>query len=546
MRHTRPLLTLPLLLALAPSRALAQEPPHDNPDNSALAKDNHPLAGWHNGLAYLRDPNDNFRLYLQGRAQIDAYAWSGPAIDNVTGAGTPNPTMKPTIFLKRIRPEITGEVINMFTYMIAGDFGQSNVDNPDAKSTETSAAAPGGVPSATSGRYAAGDSVRFQAQATDVYVGGYWLNGLLNFQMGQYDAPFTMENRTSDKYFPFIERSMAVRAVGIPTNKEIGLMLWGEDKKKLLFYSIGGFDGKGQNRPNIDGRGEVIGRFVSHPLGFLGKSGMGLEDSQIGMSFRYGSRDPKTVLYDYPNLTTQGGYAFWKSTYKGDGGTNVHILPSGDQLGLAWELRVPIKMFDLTSEFVYIDNNTREAVEGFQATNTDRLGHIFGYSTYIQLGAWPLGNRDINGKPGYEAFPHVDFSKPDPVEPKQALQVLARYELVNLTYNSSNRADSKGVQAPSGLTNIDGNIVAHGLQFGANYWFTKHIRISANYEWYTFPDSAPIGATPAANEPGGMAGPTWSNKNRAQAPGNTIGTDNPGRDNAHDLHEFSMRFAVAL
>src|SRR5260221_10391310 len=34
-----------------------------------------PLAGWHGGLFYLRDENDNFRLHLQGRAQIDVYSY---------------------------------------------------------------------------------------------------------------------------------------------------------------------------------------------------------------------------------------------------------------------------------------------------------------------------------------------------------------------------------------------------------------------------------------------------------------------------------------
>ena len=48
-----------------------------------------------------------------------------------------------------------------------------------------------------------------------------------NFQVGQFDAPFTLENRTSDKYFDFMERSLAVRAFAVPNNKEDGIMLWG-------------------------------------------------------------------------------------------------------------------------------------------------------------------------------------------------------------------------------------------------------------------------------------------------------------------------------
>src|SRR5260221_13942032 len=143
----------------------------------------------------------------------------------------------------------------------------------------------------------------------------------------------------------------------------------------------------------MDGRGELMARVFTHPLFFMKKS-QGLNDTQIGMSIRYGSRDGTTncnpdeltkdpkcartasVTYDYPAMSTPGGYAFWVPTYKGAGG-QTHILPSGDQFALAGELRVPWKRFDLTGEIVYIDNNTRESIEGFQAANTERLGHIF-------------------------------------------------------------------------------------------------------------------------------------------------------------------------
>jgi len=72
------------------------EPGPSPTDSSPLAKDGHPLAGWHNGLFYLRDYNDNYVLYPQGRAQIDTYAYAGP--------GIPETTLKPTMFLRRVRP----------------------------------------------------------------------------------------------------------------------------------------------------------------------------------------------------------------------------------------------------------------------------------------------------------------------------------------------------------------------------------------------------------------------------------------------------------
>jgi len=503
-------LTLAALLSLPMVARAEGEPPKEDPDRSSLAKDGHPLAGWHNGVAYLRDPHDNFRIYPQGRAHVDGYAYMG----NGVGATA----LKPTIFLRRIRPEITGEILGTFVFSIAAEIGANAVDNANG-TNETSAAPPGTAPGATTGRYAAGESVRISAQPTDVYIGGRFLDGLFNFQVGQFDAPFTMENRTSDKYIPFLERSYVARVVGVPTNKELGAMVWGEPKNKVIHYSLGLFDGDGQNRLNMDGRGDFMARVFAHPLFFMKpKKAMGLQDTQVGLSVRYGSRDPKTVTYDYFPMNTQGGYSFWTGVYRGANGW-THILPSGDQIGVATEARIPFGKFDLTHELVWIQNDTREALEGYQATNTERYGQMSGFAQYAMLGFWVYGKRDINGMPGYENFTRVDFSKNDPADPPWAVQLLARWEMMSLNYKSASRAGTVDAR------NIDGDIVAHGLGLGANVWFTKHIRTSLNYRVDLFPDAGP-GLT-----------------NRAQAPNNRQGAQS---GNAGELHELSFRLAVAL
>ncbi len=320
-----------------PNSTTPSEPPTapgTGPDDSPLAKDGHPLAGWHNGLFYLRDVNDNFRLHIQGRAQVDFYSYFG--------SGVGDTALKPTLFLRRVRPEATGEFFHRLTFMLAGDFGATALDNPKG-TNETSAAAPSTAPGAATGRYASAQTARISAAPTDVFIDAKILPEL-HVQLGQFDANFTMENRTSDKYIPFMERSLAVRAVGIPTNKELGVMVWGELPSKYWFYSVGLYDGDGQNRLDTDANGEVMVRTFVHPLASMPSE---LKDLQIGGSLRYGSRDKKFTYYDVPNLTTQGNYAFWTASYSGANG-QTHILPSGTQLGLAGELRIPVSRFDLT------------------------------------------------------------------------------------------------------------------------------------------------------------------------------------------------------
>jgi hypothetical protein len=353
--------------------------------------------------------------------------------------------------------------------------------------------------------------------------------------VGQMDAPFMMENRTSDKYFPFMERSIAVRGVGIPTNKEIGGMFWGETKDRFIYYSIGPYMGDGQNRPNVDSRMDVFARTFVHPLANSGlPKDDPLRDMQFGASFHYGSRDRQFVNYDYPALTTAGAFAFWSPTYAGAGGT-THIIPAGDQIGVAGELRVPFDRFDVTGEAVYIDNGTREAIEGFQATNTERYGKMTGGAYYATFGFWAFGKRDINGVPGYGNPPRLDWSKSDPVIPDTALQLLARWEQVSLKYKSANRA---GVQDAK---NADGDIKMNAITLGMNYWATKHVRIALNYVYDMFPGSEPVKPTTAG-------GPAQTSGQRAVAPGNTIdiGKNDDARDNAHGVHELLARFAIAL
>jgi phosphate-selective porin len=508
-------------LPAAPPQPVAPAPePTPPPTNEALAADGKPLAGWYGGMFYMRDAADDFRLYVQGRAQVDMYNYFGP--------GVADTTLKSNVLLRRIRPELAGEILGRWQFMLAGDWGQTGMDN--AKGTnETSAAKLGTAPTADTARFASAQTTAVKGAPTDVFI-NFRAVPEFNLMAGQYNAPFMMENMTSDKYGSFMERSLAVRAFGIPTNKEIGLTAWGEVADRMLTYYAGVFAGDGMNRPNVDNRADVMGRVFVRPLS---RGTSVLKDLQVGASGRAGGRDNNYVSYDYPQMTTESGYAFWTPTYQGSaptftGGTNgwVHVIPSGAQMAVAGEIRLPVADFDVTSEVVYLKNRTREAAEGAPQT-TLRAGDMHGVSYYVELGYWPLGNRDINGIPGTMKPAHIDFKKA-PSSPKQALQLLVKWEQLSATYSGASRVgtpDAKG---------IDGDIKVNAFSLGANYWATKHLRLSANYVVNMFPDSAPSGAQTAAQ--------------RAVAPGNTLakGINDSARNDAQVLHELMFRVGVAF
>ncbi len=70
--------------------------------------------------------------------------------------------------------------------------------------------------------------------ATDEYLAFAPFGDRLIFQAGQFDVPFTLENRTSDAYTDFIERAMVARSLGAPRNKEVGVMVARPPRRRAI------------------------------------------------------------------------------------------------------------------------------------------------------------------------------------------------------------------------------------------------------------------------------------------------------------------------
>src|SRR5207244_381508 len=124
----------------------------------------------------------------------------GDAPSGVDSNAAKDPRPKDTLFVRRARAELQGTFMGHFDFHIAGEFAST----PATGATGTVA---------------------------DAYVIVDYLP-YLKLQAGQFDLPFTLENRTSDKYFDFMERSVVVRSFGVPANKDQGAMLFGWLPKK--------------------------------------------------------------------------------------------------------------------------------------------------------------------------------------------------------------------------------------------------------------------------------------------------------------------------
>lgn len=484
-----------------------------------------PLAGWH-GSFFLRDKNDYFRLYPRGRLQVDFLNSFGEGVQDVTAADGGN-ALKSRLVIRRARVEVAGEFMKNWSFHMSIEAGGQSLTNANGR-TETAAGRAGETPSANSARWAAVQTTSATAVLADNWI-NYSICPCLNVMLGQYDAPLGMDNRTSDVANAWMEQNVAIRGLVAPSKKELGLTVWGELGDRNLNYEIGVFGGDGQNRPQVDNAVDFIGRIFTLPFHKKDDKSL-LNKAQIGVSARHGERDQAYVGYSYPGFTTGQGFTLWDPRYRDSQGRTTHIIPSGAQNTIGGELRLPLSIFELRSEAYYVANNTREAIEGFQlATDpdgqvyTERLGHLTGVGWYAHVAVWPFGDAYVNGDPGFMRPTRIDLAK-DLGKPKKGLEVLALVAGIDAEYAGSARQEGRPDANTPGSASTPGHIKVMQYGVGANYWYTRHIRASINYNIYHTPGSA-------------------SAENLAGVPGNLAKAT---KESAHVLHELGTRLAIAF
>jgi hypothetical protein len=133
----------------------------------------------------------------------------------------------------------------------------------------------------------------------------------------------------------------------------------------------------------------------------------------------------------------------------------------------------------------------------------------------------------VNGNPAARYFT-ARPPKNRGAELPYGLQLGVRGEMMRLHYNGND--DSPGV-AEGAISANTTKIQVNAFQAIANYWATKHIRLSAEYSLYQFP-----GNPPSSLPPGDVT-------NQAAAPGAKA---TPVQPSADLLHEISFRVGLAM
>lgn len=200
------------------------------------------------------------------------------------------------------------------------------------------------------GRTLASNTNRVGFAATDAFINWHELPEA-NIKLGQFKAPFGLEQLTSDTKLFTIERSQVTEA--LTPERQIGIQVWGKpfaelwpEQKDFVTYSAGVFNGNGRNTTTNDNNEYMYVARLEAQL-FAGKLG-GLDASaKIGGNY-FTSRDDKGT-----NVSQTGNLIVGS-----DGSLSAFVLPSADEReGYGVDASLHLGPFDVVGE--YLDERIR-------------------------------------------------------------------------------------------------------------------------------------------------------------------------------------------
>jgi len=378
---------------------------------------------------YVRTPGGEVVVFPGGRVQVD-------------GAAFPRQTPKSGVFIRRARVELTGWLGRIFYFDVSADFAPTP-DSVDAL-----------APSALT--------------ATDNYVALVPFGDRLIVQAGQFDAPFTLENRTSDAYTMFIERAMVARSLGVPRNKEVGAMVHGLLWDGVAYYSGGVFNGNGPGFRNVDNQPDAIGRIAFAPL--AGREGI-FRRLMVGGSGWFGRH---VLGPTFPVQATPGGQPFLAPRWMtGQPARMLELREHGYVAAVGGELTIPFgPRLGLRGEAVYKQQELAEtdAAPGNGPVTPLGLATLKGFAAYGEMWFWLAGDERMLPVPGLQLPARLDRRYRRAFEDGLMLAVRGEFLKEDLisnqpTLGNPTRATTRVISGTAGV----------------NYWRGSFARISLNY-----------------------------------------------------------------
>ena len=287
---------------------------------------------------YVQPAGPEIKLTLGGFIQVNFEDGDVSAFEGRFGMTA----LKDRFRLRRARINLTGEFAENFDFKIEGDFGQSDSGITALKSVDLK----------TGKTTTVSNSTRTEFSATDIFINWHefpWAQ----IKIGQYKAPFGLEQLTPDTSIYTIERSLPTGA--ITPERQIGVELWGKpfatilpEQKDLLTYYAGIFNGNGRNTSVNDNNNFMyVGRLELMPF----KGNVFGQESflKVGADVLNSRDDKGTNISQTLNLLVNA-----------DGSLSPYVLPGADER-TAWSVDAWLRLgpFDVIGEYFSEDVNGR-------------------------------------------------------------------------------------------------------------------------------------------------------------------------------------------
>ena len=268
---------------------------------------------------YVVPGGSEYKLTLGGYIQANFESGDVSAFEGRFGATA----LKDRFRLRRARINLIGDFAEQFDFKVEGDFEQSDGLSP---------------------------TTRTGFSSTDIFVNWHRFPEA-NFRVGQWKAPFGLEQLTPDATIFTIERSLPTGA--LTPERQIGVMLWGKpltnvlpEQKDLVTYYAGMFNGNGRNfNTNDNNEFMYVGRLELLP--FKGQL-MGQDASlKIAGDYLFSRDETGTNISPALNLRVNA-----------DGSLTSYTLTSPDERhAYSFDAWLKIGPFDLIGE--YLDEKVR-------------------------------------------------------------------------------------------------------------------------------------------------------------------------------------------
>src|SRR6266446_368492 len=269
---------------------------------------------------YVTPRASEFKLVLGGYIQVNLEDGEVSAFEGRFG----QTALKDRFRLRRARINLTGDFAENFDFKIEGEF-----ENSDGISSN-----------------------RTDFSGTDIFVNWHQFPEA-NVKVGQWKAPFGLEQITPDTKILTIERSLPTGA--LTPERQIGVQVWGKpltnlwpEQKDFLTYYAGIFNGNGRNIATNDNNNFMyVGRIELLP--WQGKV-LGQDSTlKLGGDILSSRDDAGTNISQALNLKVNA-----------DGSLTPFTLPSADER-TAWSLDAWLNVgpFDLIGEYFQEDVDGR-------------------------------------------------------------------------------------------------------------------------------------------------------------------------------------------